>query len=296
MTHMTRGLLIAAIAAAFSVSTLAQATRTFVSTNGNDLNTAFNCSASASCRSFGAALSVTFPAGEIVVLNSGGYGPATISHPVVITAIGVVASISTITSGANALTISTPGFVTIRGLNLHGEGVGANGVVVTQSGVFLRFFNLLVENFTADGVNFGTPGKLFIYNSQFNDNQNTGLHMTDPSGNTYVDSSSFNHNGQGVQLDFGFAVIADSSAEYNFDGFLADGGILTLFRDRVASNTTGLRTNFTGTLSFANCLITNNLTAYEIDMGSMNGTNDGTSLITPGQTVIGSLSASSLLQ
>lgn len=66
----------------------------------------------------------------MVVLTSGGYGPATITQPVIITAIGVDASISVPTSGANGLTINTPGNVTITGLTCTGEGSGRYGILV----------------------------------------------------------------------------------------------------------------------------------------------------------------------
>ena len=55
----------------------ALAQRTFVSTSGNDANTGANCSLVAPCRSFASAMSVTATDGEIVVLDSGGYGPVT---------------------------------------------------------------------------------------------------------------------------------------------------------------------------------------------------------------------------
>src|ERR1035438_10224038 len=145
-----------AIAVAFSVSAQAGATRTFVSTTGNDSNTSGNCSSTGPCRTFTAVLTVTNPGGEVVVLTSGGYGPATIDQPVTITAIGVDASISVTTSGANGLTINTTGNVTLVGLNLHGEGVGSNGIEVQQVG-FLRLYNMLIENFT-QGVDFDVSG------------------------------------------------------------------------------------------------------------------------------------------
>src|ERR1035438_5253486 len=89
-----------------SVSACAGATRTFVSTIGNDANTSANCSPSAPCRTLSAALSVTYPGGEIVVLTSGGYGPATITQSVVITAIGVDASITQADPVGAAITIN----------------------------------------------------------------------------------------------------------------------------------------------------------------------------------------------
>jgi hypothetical protein len=67
-------ILIAALAAAVLLpcgNACAVAQRTFVSTSGNDANTAANCSLASPCRSFGSALSVTVADGEIVVLDSG---------------------------------------------------------------------------------------------------------------------------------------------------------------------------------------------------------------------------------
>ena len=100
--HIIHALAVSAIALAFSVSAQAAASRTFVSTIGNDANTSANCSPAAPCRTFGAALSVTNPGGEVVVLTSGGYGPATISQPVVITALGIDASVTQATAGETA--------------------------------------------------------------------------------------------------------------------------------------------------------------------------------------------------
>lgn len=66
---------------------------------------------------------------------------------------------------------------------------------------------------------------------------------------------------------------------------------MTLLNDRAKSNTTGLMASFGGTLYFANCLVTNNTTAYDVASGDiMSGTNPGTNLITPGQGTAGTLS------
>jgi len=62
----------------------AAAQRTFVSTAGDDVNTVLNCSLAAPCRSFGSAIGVTSPDGELIVLDSGGYGPVTITQAVTI--------------------------------------------------------------------------------------------------------------------------------------------------------------------------------------------------------------------
>ena len=75
-----------AIAAFVSTGTAFSAQRTFVASYGNDANTSNNCSIVLPCRQFLAALTVTNPKGEIIVLNSAGYGAVTIVQAVSIVA------------------------------------------------------------------------------------------------------------------------------------------------------------------------------------------------------------------
>src|SRR5579871_5131990 len=126
----TRVMNCAALALIFAFTAQAQNNRSFVATTGNDANT---CSASAYCRTFTRALAVTNSGGEIVVVNSGGYGPATITQTVTISAKGITASI-TATSG-NGLHINTTGNVTITGLSLHGQNAGYDGIWAQAIGV-----------------------------------------------------------------------------------------------------------------------------------------------------------------
>ena len=290
--HIIHALRASAMALAFGVSAQAAATRTFVSTIGNDANTSVDCSPAAPCRTFTAALSVTNAGGELVVLTSGGYGPANISQPVVITAIGVDASIS-VPAGVG-LNISTTGNVTLIGLSLHGEATGLNGIQVLQVG-YLRLYNILAEGFTDDGVIFDTSGSLEVDGSRFNDNGNVGIYVV--SGSASMQGSTFDHNLIGVAVDAGHTTVADSGAFFNSTGFLTDGGILTLSNDRVASNNIGLGATLGGTLYFANCNISGNTTAYTVVSGStMAGTNPGTSFIAPGQAKAGTLSTAVALE
>ena len=295
-SRITHAFVLSAMALACSISAQAGATRTFVSTIGNDANTSVNCSPSANCRTFAAALSVTNSGGEIVVLTSGGYGPATISQPVIITATGIDASISVTTSGGAGLTINTPGNVTLIGLNLHGEATGQDGVLVQRVG-FLRLYNMLIENFVSTAVNFQVSGNLAIYGSRITDGNTDGLFVNNASANVYVQDTSFDHidGAVAVNVGAGHVTVADSSAEYNNFAFEVQGGTLTLFNDQVASNGTGLDASG-GVLYFAKCLIANNATAYSIEGGTMAGTNAGSSLIAPGQASSGSLSTPIVLQ
>jgi hypothetical protein len=294
-----------AVALVLSVSAQAGATRTFVSTTGNDSNTSSNCGSVTPCRTFTAALTVTNSGGEIVVLTCGGYGPAMITQSVVITAIGVDASITQATSGQNALTVNTSGNVTITGLGLHGQGMGNDGILVNAVGV-LNLHNIVAEGFVNDGVEFNTAsggGKLLIYDSTFNDNGNDGIQLIGASSipTAYVHSSSFDNNLVGASSHGGQMTIADSSASNNEVGFLSVvGGSLVLLHDSASFNTSGLSAgnlSGTGQLYFADCVVANNTKAWAITIGStMAGTNPGTSLIAPGQGTTETLSTPVTLQ
>jgi len=291
-------LAVSAMALAFGGSAQAGASRTFVATTGNDSNATTNCGATTPCRTFGAALSVTNSGGELVVVNSGGYGPATISQPVIITAVGVDASISVTTSGANGLTINTTGDVALNGLNLHGEAAGANGIVVTEVD-YLRLSNMLIENFTANGIDFNFDGKLAVYNSTIDNNGARAVWLEQGLG--YVSGSDLDNNlGHAAEAD-GTAqlIVADSSMYKNFNAaFGTFGGAVTLVNDRLVFNGIAMATaSGASALYFANCIIVGNGTAYQVGAGtSITGTNPGTSLIGPGQTLSGTLGTAAMLQ
>jgi hypothetical protein len=75
--------LTAILAGGLAGDALAAVQRTFVASTGNDANP---CSLAAPCRAFGAAILQTSANGEVIVLDSAGYGPATITQPVSIIA------------------------------------------------------------------------------------------------------------------------------------------------------------------------------------------------------------------
>src|SRR5215472_15085253 len=71
---------------------MGQVQRTFVSVSGSDGNT---CTRTAPCRTLAQAISQTNAGGEVVVLDSAGYGSVTISKSITVTApAGVYAGIS----------------------------------------------------------------------------------------------------------------------------------------------------------------------------------------------------------
>jgi len=296
MSRLIRNTLaVTAAALVFCVQGRALSSRTFVSTTGNDSNVALNCSATSNCRTLNTALSVTSPGGEVVVLDTGGYGPAEIVQAVTVTAIGVDASIS-VSTAVPALFIPSGENVTLIGLSLHGEGIGTNGITF-QGGVTLRLYNMLIENFTLNGVRDVVNGAVEIYDSEINDNGSYGLVVA--NGTAYVSGTSFEHNKAAAVGIYGpgegLITVADSDFAYNTIGAIAYVGTLTLSNDRFFSNNLAL-TATGGALNFANCLLDANTTAYSVSSGSIAGTNPGTSFIVPGQAMYGTLSTAVTLQ
>jgi hypothetical protein len=125
-------LMLFAIAACLPLCAGATAQRTFVASNGVDNPT---CSISAPCRGFAAAVAATSPNGEVIVVDSAGYGSVTITQPVsIIAPPGVYAGVS-VFAGTDGITVSAGPThrVVLRGLVVNGQG-GNNGIRVTSGG------------------------------------------------------------------------------------------------------------------------------------------------------------------
>src|SRR5215208_2329332 len=121
------GVVVAAATAWAGPNTAAvtQIQRTFVSTGGSDANP---CTRAEPCRNFVAALPNTLGGGEVVALDSGGYGPLTIDKAVsVIGAPGVHAAISVFSGTGAAVNAGPLDAVVLRNLFLTGLG-GTTGI------------------------------------------------------------------------------------------------------------------------------------------------------------------------
>jgi len=136
------------------------APRAFVASTGNDANP---CTLAQPCRGFTAAIAAADAGGEVVVLDSAGYGPVTIGKSIAIVApLGVYAGIS-VASG-DGITIDGPGInVALRGLSINGQG-GQNGIVFTD-GVSLVVERCNIDNLANDGIHIDAPGLVVVSNS-----------------------------------------------------------------------------------------------------------------------------------
>jgi hypothetical protein len=90
--------------------------RTFVSTSGNDANL---CTPTQPCRSFTAAIAQTTAGGEVIALDSGGYGPFTVNKALTIAgahvAITVFSGTGIAVNAGSPDTTDTSGTITVVG-------------------------------------------------------------------------------------------------------------------------------------------------------------------------------------
>src|SRR6266849_3763 len=130
----------------------AQATRTWVSGVGDDVNT---CSRTAPCKTFAGAISKTALNGEINCLDPGGFGAVTITKSITIDCHEIFASI--LNSGTNGVNIPFNSFnaadtrktVRLRNLNFNGADTGVIGIRIT-GGAVIALGTVLIEDCLID--------------------------------------------------------------------------------------------------------------------------------------------------
>jgi hypothetical protein len=207
------------LAVIFTAATAhAQATRTWVSGVGDDVNP---CSRTAPCKTFAGAISKTASGGEISALDPGGYGAVTITKPITISGVGEQASI--LASGVqgviiNITTLPTPpqtNTVTLRNIQINGAGttLGTNGVHVFGATTVI-LDNVNIFGFSTHGVLAEDTSRVTIANSTIFNISGIAVHSIDTATIT-VESSQINGNNIAVQPDFGSVVRLSNSSFYN---------------------------------------------------------------------------------
>jgi hypothetical protein len=167
--------LLMSFVAAFSCgSAYAQATRTWVSGTGDDANP---CSRTAPCKTFAGAISKTAAAGEINVIDTGGFGAVTITKAITIRSDHVEAGV--LVAGTNGITVAAGATdsVVLEGLDFDGAaGVGLNGVSFT-SGAQVYIIKCSIRHFSQNGVNIASStanARAFISDTIINLNGGNG--------------------------------------------------------------------------------------------------------------------------
>jgi hypothetical protein len=266
----------------------AQLNRTAVSVGGSDAN---NCAPVTPCRTLTRAISQTNANGEILVLDSAGYGAFTIDRSVTIQAVpGIYAGVTA--SSGNAITLSLPpsGKAVIRGLTLEGLGTGTwgiygfAGIVHIENCIVNGFVNGIgvggytatisdteVRNNTTIGIIVANAGnRAILERVRIKNNGTRGLIVQDSAKATIRNSVVSGHISGLSTSSNGVLNIENTEATRNLAGIYSDtGAIARVSNTFVTDNSsTGLRTDNTGTMeTWQNNKVRGNLS----DFGSGTG-------------------------
>jgi len=197
-----KALLAVSTVAAVLVATpaLATSTRTYVSNGGSDANATFSCDFAHPCRTFAAALAQTTAGGEILAIDSSGYGRLVIDRSVsILAAPGAYAGIGVGAAGnATGIEIATAGVdVVLRGLTLTGQG-GNFGIGMT-AGNSLFVENCVISDFAGGaGIMAGGSAWVRVIDSVIRRN-GTGAAFTGGAHVLVSGSRFLNNSGNGVE-------------------------------------------------------------------------------------------------
>jgi len=226
--------LISAIALALlAMPANAQATRTWISGVGDDANP---CSRTAPCKTFAGAISKTAVAGEINVLDPGGFGALTITKAITIRSDYIEAGV--LVSGTNGIVVAAGATdtVVLEGLDFDGAaGSGLNGVSIV-SGKTVYIIRCAIRRFSQNGVQMASStagSQVFIKDSLINLNgtggatfggvfvQGSGVGNVASILNTTIDNNvnfAVQANGAGNVIAAANSVFSDSTAALSLTG------------------------------------------------------------------------------
>lgn len=257
---------------AFATMAEAQATRTWVSGVGDDVNP---CSRTAPCKTFAGAISKTATNGEINCLDPAGYGAVTVTKSITIDCEDTQGSI--LSSGTTGVIVNitaaadTKKAFKLRGVAINGAATGVHGVRILAANT-VHLDEVVIDGVTTHGVSIettsGTPkvyiqdthirslgssavnafitgGSLGLYigNSQLGA-ATIGLNLSSNTKATITDSQIHGNSSFGVQSNAAEVAIVRCTISGNGTGVsAAAGGTARLFATMVTQNSTGISGN-----------------------------------------------------
>jgi hypothetical protein len=272
----------------YATPAAAQATRTWVSGVGDDVNP---CSRTAPCKTFAGAISKTAAGGEINCLDPGGFGAVTITKSLVIdchyTEGGALAGGNGITVNDSLTATPNQAVVVIRGLDIFGVNPPTHGVRFI-AGAALHIEDCVIRRFNAAnsaGVSFapGAAGALFISNSTITQNGNAATGGGIVIAPTAGGSVKAIINNVRVRGNANAGIIVNSSGTASANGLLT-----TIVHSEMSGSPTGLSVVGGGTgnnVMVANSTIAINTTGVNTT-GALTAVRIGTTNISSNQTGI----------
>ena len=211
IVYMISSILAALVMTCLATPASAQATRTWVSGVGDDVNP---CSRTAPYKTFAGAISKTAAGGEINCLDPGGFGAVTITKSMTIGCEDVEGGITNGTTNGVVVNAAATDVVVLRGLDIDSgipsPGPGLNGIRFIAGAALIVEECVIRDNTLAapngNGILFAPSGtsELYVSNSVITGN-NDGIHIQ-PTGSgvakVVIDNSSIeNNNLAGVKAD-----------------------------------------------------------------------------------------------
>ena len=265
------------LALAFPVLVEAQATRTWVSGVGDDVNP---CSRTAPCKTFAGAISKTATNGEINCLDPGGFGAVTITKSITIDCEDTQGSI--LAAGTNGVIVNitagtdTKKHVRLRGLSINGASntAAVSGVRVLAAN-FVSVEDTVIDGFQNHGISIettsGTP-KIEVDRVTIRGMVGNGINtfVTGGTVNLAISNSVFSSTSTGVNLSSNTkATIRDSSAVNNATGLASFSAEMNVFNCMISGNTTGIFANASSTFRLYGNIVTSNGTGLSSSGGAI---------------------------
>jgi hypothetical protein len=229
----------------------AQATRTWVSGVGDDVNP---CSRTAPCKTFAGAISKTAANGEISVLDPGGFGAVTITKSITLNGEGTLAGI--LNAGTNGVIVSSTipagSRVILRNISINGGGTGIHGI---------RHLG---------------PAELILERVQIYGQTGNGIDMTltGVSGSLKVVGSTISRvaTGLGASSTGSAALVSIENSQFYGNTTqaiaVAQNADVTITNSAFAANASGVVTVVNGQAFVANSQLANNGTAFNSGAGT----------------------------
>ena len=268
-----------------AASVHAQATRTWVSGVGDDVNP---CSRTAPCKTFAGAISKTADKGEISVLDPGGFGTVTITKSITLNGTGTLASI--LAAGTNGVNVNdsagaSPNTiqVIIRDISINGANTGFDGIRYT-SGLSLTVDHCWIHGFNGNGLNSDAidvtktaSGNLKVISAYIENVAGDGVHIDTSAGAVValVDGTRIlNCGSDGVEALRNVRLAVTHSQIFQIGSIGVNtsnfNDIVNLDDVLVAQcNSVGLRSNATCEIHASNSFILNNPTGLQPNGGQI---------------------------
>jgi hypothetical protein len=266
----------------------AQATRTWVSGVGDDVNP---CSRTAPCKTFAGAISKTAAGGEISVLDPGGYGTLTVTKSITVdggTGAGWGSVLAALTTGfiINDSLSGSPNTIVVhlRNLSINGANNGTDGIRVINAAV-VHVEKVNIFRFTGDGIEMAytgaAVGRLNVKDVTISECGGSAVLLggTQTSAHAVqLDGMNIFRNGHGIRVN-NRAVVAvsnsvlsannasPSSTAVLADSAVAGGAVINLESCQVNLNSVGVQANTNQTIRLSNTYMTANGNALNFTGG-----------------------------